>query len=169
MTGPNKSDKSTNYGGKMKKLSVWGILIGGVVDIVSTNILAFPLIMYIIFTHPELMRMSTSAATTALTQVLQGDWLLFGTQFLLGVFCSVLGGYVAALIAKHDELLNGALSAYLCVAFGIYGVVTKIGTESIFLIVLGFILSPALGLLGGHLRLLQVRSKQAKALAGAAS
>jgi hypothetical protein len=153
----------------MKKLSILGIVIGGVVDIVATNILAFPLIMYVMFVRLDFMSMSSTELTAAVLQTMQGDWILFTVQLLLGSFCSILGGYVAALIAKHDELLNGTLSAWLCFIFGVYGVITKVGSGSLLLTILGFILSPALGLLGGYLRLLQVRSKQAKVLAGAAS
>jgi hypothetical protein len=38
---------------------------------------------------------------------------LYGAQLLVGLACSVLGGYVAAWLAKHDELLNRTLSAFL--------------------------------------------------------
>jgi len=39
-------------------------------------------------------------------------------------YTSVLGGYVSARIAKHDELLNGALSSILCVGGGTYAVIS---------------------------------------------
>ena len=146
----------------MKKISILGVLIGGIVDIIATNILAFPFILYVMLTRIDFLSMPQDQITIAMTKIIQGDWLLFTIQFLLGSFCSIFGGYIAALIAKHDELLNGALSAYLCVGIGIYSVSKGIGTESIFLVLLGFILSPALSLLGGYLRLLQKKSKQRK-------
>lgn len=46
-------------------------------------------------------------------------------QLLLGALCSVLGGYVAARLAARSELVNGALSAFLCIAFGLYALATR--------------------------------------------
>ena len=106
--------------------------------------------------------MPSDQVTKALTQTIQNDWMLFTIQLLIGSACSIFGGYIAALIAKHDELFNGALSAYLCFAIGAYSIIKGAEIQSIWLSILGFALSPALGLLGGYLRLLQVKSKQLK-------
>ena len=81
--------------------------------------------------------------------------------------CSILGGYVAAWLAKHDELLNGALSAWLCIAFGIaaFGASVRGGTP-VWEVILGELASPALGLLGGYFRAAQKRKRMVH-LAGA--
>jgi hypothetical protein len=65
------------------------------------------------------------ALSAALAAPFPHWWLLIG-----GCLCSILGGYVAAWLAKHDELLNGALSAWLCIAFGIaaFGASVRGGT-----------------------------------------
>jgi hypothetical protein len=75
----------------------------------------------------------------------------------LGALASVLGGYTAAWIAGRSHLLIGALSAYLCTAIGIVSLLH--GTPGVSLVqhLGGFVLSPALGLLGGYLRSLQTR------------
>jgi len=71
----------------------------------------------------------------------------------LGSLCSVFGGYVAAWIAKHDEVLNGALSSILCVGSGVYALLgaRAAGDAALHLALLP--LSPALGALGGYLSL----------------
>ena len=149
----------------MKRISILGVVIGGIVDVMATNILAIPLLFFILFTNVNLLGMPQEEMMKALTQVFHSNWILFTIQLMIGSFCSILGGYVAAYIAQHDELITGALSAYLCFAIGIYSVIKGLGTESIVLTILGFILSPALGLLGGYLRLLQMRTvKQRKEL-----
>jgi hypothetical protein len=66
---------------------------------------------------------------------------------------------VGARLAKHDELLNGLLTSFFCLAFGAYSLVQTNGTSSIWLSVMGFVASPFLGLLGGYLRARQKRSK----------
>lgn len=60
---------------------------------------------------------------------------------------------MSARVARHDEVLNGALASTLCVGLGIYAVVN--GTGRLWLDVLYLPLSPALAALGGYLRSLQ--------------
>jgi hypothetical protein len=149
----------------MKKLSILGIVIGGISDIVLTNILAIPLLVFILVTRVHYTpAMSSQQLTEALMNALTGDPGLFAAQFLIGSLCSIFAGYLAAWIAKHDELLNGSLSAWLCVASGICSLAIKVDTSPWFLTAISFLLSPALGLLGGYLRLLRVRAKQAKTI-----
>lgn len=133
----------------MKRISILGVLVGGIVDVVSTNILVIPFVVYVMIVRVDFLAMPTADVSKAVTHEIQADWLLFGTQLMIGSFCSVIGGFVAALIARHDELLNGALSAYLCVALGVYSLMRGAMVASVFLAILGFVLSPALGLLGG--------------------
>jgi hypothetical protein len=69
-----------------------------------------------------------------------------------------LGGYVAARLARRGEVVNGALSAYLCVGLGIVSWVTGSASLPAWQHVVAFVVSPALGAVGGYLRLKQVRS-----------
>ncbi len=134
----------------MKTRSVVGVLAGGVIDIVATNIFAIPVVMYVIVRdHP--------VGADGLTRALAAEPALMATMMILGALASVLGGYTAAWIARRNHLLIGALSAYLCVASGIVALVH--GTPGVSLIqhLGGLALSPALGLLGGYLRSLQSR------------
>ncbi|MBV8748271.1 MAG: hypothetical protein JO103_01015 [Candidatus Eremiobacteraeota bacterium] len=142
----------------MRRFAVKGVLIGGVVDIVSTNLFGIPVVMVAVFSTatPSSSTVNQSAAFMALlaTPVYKVS------LFVAGACASILGGYVAAWLAKHDELLNGALSAYLCILSGLIGMVTVAATPSDRLLELAFMpLSPALGLVGGYLRLRQVRSR----------
>ncbi|UGY17847.1 hypothetical protein HAP48_0010650 [Bradyrhizobium septentrionale] len=88
-------------------------------------------------------------AASAVEALKTGNGFLAASS-ILGGLCSILGGYVSAHIAKHDETLNGALSSILCVGFGIYALVN--GTGHLWLHLLYLPLSPALGALGGYLR-----------------
>jgi hypothetical protein len=142
----------------MKKVSIVGVLVGGITDIVSTFVLAIPLMVYVglnvasVHTPKNQIHSATMAAMHGIVPMIM--------SFLAGTLGSVIGGYVAARIAKHDELLNGALSSYLCMAEGVYAVLA--GTTSqipLYQQIIGFLGSPALGLLGGWLRVVQQRSK----------
>ncbi len=133
----------------MGRISIKGVLIGGIVDIVATNI--FGMLVFMAFALGEWSRLSGTDTHTAAGAVLASPG--FGpAAFCAGVLASVLGGYVAARIAKHDELINGALSAYLCVAFGLIGMVTATHGNRV-LELLTLPLSPFLGLVGGYLQL----------------
>ena len=137
----------------MKTRSIVGVLVGGVVDIVATNIFAIPVVMYVVFRdHPV-----GSDASQALARTISSDPSLVATMMVLGALASVLGGYTAAWIARRNHLLIGALSAYLCVASGIVSLAHGIPGVSLLQHLGGLVLSPALGLLGGYLRSLQTR------------
>ena len=147
-----------------KKVSILGFVVGAIVDIVGTNIWAIFMTIYVMFSF-NILQMATSSPTEATAKVLdifQTNPLIFSVNFIVGAMFSILGGYIAALIAKHDELLNGALSSFLCILSGVYGLAT--GSSPFYLVlleILAFVISPLLGMFGGYLRLKQKSRKQA--------
>jgi hypothetical protein len=143
----------------MNKISVKGVVVGGVTDIVATVILTIPLVIYLIAT--ELAGTPKDPLQAAIMATIRADPLLYGLQSLIGLACSVLGGYVAARVAKHDELLNGLLASFLPVALGVYSLATGKNSGPLLLPVLLLIASPLCSRLGGHLRLVQIRGSAA--------
>jgi hypothetical protein len=141
----------------MTKLSLKGIVVGGVTDIVATNIFAIPVVVFLM-TKLDLAHSSSDQVQNAIIAALHANTPLYALQILIGMACSVLGGYVGARLSKHDELLNGSLTSFLCVAFGLYALTVSKGSSSLLLHLSGFVASPALGLLGGYLRLAQKRA-----------
>ena len=87
----------------------------------------------------------------ALTAAMKGNPLIYGIQLALGMACSVLGGYVAGLIARHDHMLNGALSSWLCLALGIYTLAGGKNSHSVGMEILMLASSPVLALCGGYI------------------
>jgi putative membrane protein (TIGR04086 family) len=140
----------------MRKISVKGVLIGGIVDIVSSGLLGIPLAVYALskvdVTHTP--KDQLGAAILAVTHA--SPWL-YATQLLFGLLCSVLGGYVAASLAKHDELLNGTLSSVLCLAVGFYSIALGKDSHAHWVQFLMLVASPICGFLGGYLRVQQRR------------
>jgi len=126
----------------MKRISLKGVVIGNIVDIVSTNIAVLPIMMYILISSG----LSEVTADSA-TRVLMASSAFRVSSIILGALCSVLAGYVSARIAKHDEVLNGALSSILCVAGGVYALLGGSAALHLALLPLG----PVLGALGGYL------------------
>jgi hypothetical protein len=134
----------------VKKLSISGILLGGIVDVLSTSILAAPIFLYVIFRYGAVHG----------PKMLHESMLLAMGQWLIGILGSVLGGYVAAWMAGHDELLNAALSAYLCVGVGIVSWIAGAAAVSTPERLLEMALAPLFAVIGGYVKLNLKRSKR---------
>jgi hypothetical protein len=115
--------------------------MGNIADIVATHVVMLPLMIYF-------------AVSSGLppAKILKESTVLYVSYVILGGVCSVLGGYVSARIARHDELLNGALSSMLCVSGGMYAVISGSAADDLWMHLVFLPLSPALGALGGFLR-----------------
>ena len=69
----------------MKKISIKGVLVGGVTDIVATNILALPILIYAT-NKLDLAR----ASPEQLQAALHANTFLYVLQLLIGFGCSAL-------------------------------------------------------------------------------
>lgn len=133
-------------GRTMKRISLKGVAIGSIVDIVATNIVVLPVMVYILISSEP-----SGLAADSARQVLMASSAFRVWSNILGALCSVLGGYVSARIAKHHEVLNGALSSILCIGFGVYALFSGSAADQVGLHLVFLPLSPALGAFGGYL------------------
>jgi hypothetical protein len=133
------------------KVSIKGVVIGAIVDIVLSVVFGLPFALYAM---SMLDRSQTVGphGSELVAAAIRRNIPLYAGQLLVGLGCSVLGGYIAAGIAKREELLNGGLSSFLCVGLGIFVVATGKNTDPLFVQVLMLVASPAMALLGGDLR-----------------
>lgn len=138
----------------MNKVSIKGVLIGGVVDVATSLVLGIPIAIYA-FAKVDFAHTPKDQLAAAMTAAMNEHPSIYITQMAVGLACSALGGYVAARLAKHDELLNGTLSSFLCTAIGIYSIAAGRDSHSLAVQVLMFVGGPALALMGGYLALLQ--------------
>lgn len=145
----------------VRQLSPKAIAAGAAVDIVATNVAIIPILIPILI-DPKWQGMSAAAQSVALTNLFATKPSLYLSGLILGSICSILGGWVAARMTCNGEVLNGAMSAVLCVGFGIYGLVEYPNVIPLWQHGAFFVLSPALGAFGGVIRLRQVRAKPNK-------
>jgi hypothetical protein len=131
-----------------------GVLIGGIVDILSSSLLGIPFAIYAM-SKIDLAQTPKNQLGSEIAAVSHAAPWLYGAQLLVGLACSVLGGYAAAWLAKHDELLNGALSSFLCVVIGIYSIASGKDSNAHWVQMLILISAPLCGLFGGYLRVRQ--------------
>jgi len=87
----------------------------------------------------------------ALVTSIKPNTPLYDIQLLVGSVCSVLAGFIAAWVARHDELLNGALSSFASVLLGIFATAADKDPHQRLTHILLLVASPLLGLLGGYL------------------
>lgn len=107
-------------------------------------------IAFVVILH--LTRTPSDPLDWALLKPENQNSLLYGIQVIAGAACSILAGFVAAWVAQHDELLNGALSSFACVLLGLLAVAADKDPHLRLTHILLLIASPLLGLLGGHIR-----------------
>jgi hypothetical protein len=145
------------------RVSFVGVVIGGVTDVVASSLFGVPLVIYMIVKY-DLLHAPKGSAEIA-SSIHSNAWL-YGLQLTIGLGCSVLGGYVAAWIAKHDELLNGLLSSFLCIAIGIYSVFSGKDSQSVLLQIALLTAAPVFAFLGGFLRQTQKRIDRTPGIMG---
>jgi hypothetical protein len=136
------------------RVSIISIVIGGITDVVASSVLALPVVIYVMVKY-DLLHSAKGAAAIAFS-IHSSAWL-YGLQLGIGLGCSVLGGYVAAWMAKHDELLNGLLSSFLCTAIGVYSIMSGKDSQSVVVQIFLLAAAPAFALFGGYLRQTQKR------------
>jgi hypothetical protein len=134
----------------MARVSAKGVLVGGVLGTGATYALSIPL-MALAIVQLDLIKLPDPEFNAALMKALAPGSPYHLVGLVLGSASGILGGYVAARIAKHDERLNGALSAWLSMLLQTYNWATGGSTETALAHIGYLVSSPALGALGGYL------------------
>lgn len=134
----------------MSRVSLKGVIIGGITDLVFTMLLGVFLVFYIA------AQLDVADPTEdQIMAAIRANALFYTLQVAIGAAGSIFGGYVAAWLAKRNELLNGALSAILCIAMGVYSISAGHASGALAETAVSFVMSPLLGLLGGYIRFIQ--------------
>lgn len=105
------------------KFSIKGVVIGGVADVVLSGLLGIPFTIYVI-ANMGLSSQPKDQLSAAVIGAIHNSPGLYAIQLFIGLVSSVIGGYIAARIAKRDEFMNGVLASWLCVGIGVYSLVT---------------------------------------------
>lgn len=136
----------------MRLRSVVAVAVGGVADIVATNLLMLPVVVYIAAARGGLT--AGGSGTTPLVEAIEASTALRLLSLALGIGASIIGGYVAARIARRGHVRHGAFSSWLCEAMG-FAALFGGDTTPWWQHVLYAAGSPAAGAVGGYLRRLQ--------------
>lgn len=127
------------------------IVVGAVVDYVATNVLIL-LYLFVYYMKDSLEKggLPEEALEKALKEALASQEGLF-TFIVIGALCTALGGYIAARLAKAEEIKHGALVGAVSLIIGILQTAMT-GVESPvpdWFELLGYVLAIPAGALGG--------------------
>jgi len=132
----------------MPRISIRSVLVGAVVDVLSSVVLGLPLAIYAM-SKTDLAAIPRTQASAAVTTAIHGNPVLYIGQLLVGLLCSMLGGCVAGWLAKHDELLNAGLSSFLCLALGVHTLASGRDSNPLWSTILLVFASPLAAVIGG--------------------
>jgi len=138
----------------LQKLSLKGIIVGAFLNVGGTIAWGVLEAFYFLLTN-NLHSLPYTQQVSKLTSLMT-DPSIVALNIVIGGGFSILGGYIAARIAKHDELLNATLSSFICILLAL----PTLGSASLQNIVLGIVANPLLSLLGGYLLVWQIKKKR---------
>lgn len=134
----------------MPRRSLIGSIVGGVVSIVAANLLNVPIGAYII-ASTGVLDLPLAQRKAVYLATLHANPLLFGISLAIWGVCSLLGGYLAARIARSDQVRVGAISSWTYIALAANALFQGLAREPIWNIVMWFPGGPLFGALGGYL------------------
>ena len=144
----------------VRRVSPLAVVCGTIVDLVATNLAMVPVAVFV-FAEAAEAGMTSGQQNEAFKNAFTHNSSIYAIGLVLGCAASVLGGWTAAKVARRSELLNGALSAVGCVGLGVYGWFATSSPTPVWQHVSFLVLSPALGSLGGIIRVRQLQRAQA--------
>ena len=136
----------------MKRISIKGIALGAIATIILDLIVAVVL-MIIFGGHVFKSGMPAQQMAEALTAVARGNDFLIAS-LILGTLTTVVGGYIAARIAKKEIYLNSGIVGLIGMVLGVF-----LGGQSpMWFNAAGFLTTVPAALVGGYL----AKSRQSK-------
>jgi hypothetical protein len=137
----------------MKKISVKGFLLSILVHCLTDIVLGL-LFLALILTYSVIsvlvLHVPHAQMLAEMKTALHGDNPLHVAVLLVGLVSIAFGGYVAARVAKHDELLNAGLSSFPWIAYKIYIIAARKNSMSLWLQIILLLATPALAIAGGE-------------------
>lgn len=142
----------------MRRIAVRSVIVGGVVDVFASSFLGAVSVVFVLLLL-SIAHTPADRTSGIVSDVVRGNPWYLAAQLVIGGACSVLGGYIAARLARHDERLNGALSSFACVGSGIVALAVGYDRQQAVLEIAMLPLAPLLGFAGGYLRERQRRER----------
>lgn len=139
-------------------ISLAAVLAGAVADFFVTNVL-FVIFANLVAIGYDVTNARPDWAEYVVVNAIRDNPILFAGQTLLGIACSVLGGYIAARVAGIDEVENAFAASLLTVALNVYIMIA--GDHSGLPLNIYFtLITPLFYRLGAQIRLVQLSRRK---------
>ena len=135
----------------MSAISIKAVIVGAIADVVTSTILGIPFGVYVVASS-DLSKLHGAALRSAVLASIHGSPVLYALQLTIGAGASILGGYVAARLAKSHIRLNGVLASWLCVGIGVSALFYDQEVMAPAVLLALILATPLLYLLGASLR-----------------
>ncbi|MBC7793096.1 MAG: hypothetical protein H7Z43_05270 [Clostridia bacterium] len=140
------------------RVRAWvGILIGGITD-VATSMLIYFILAIIVAVQLDPTGQPADVRGAAVVSAMNTSQSVTVASWILSYIATLLGGYVAARIAREQEVRVGALSSWTCLALGALVMASASSVMPRWQLALIVGSTPFIAGLGGYLRLRQRRS-----------
>jgi hypothetical protein len=136
---PMQCSLISGSGETMGGISVKGVLVGAIVGTVASLFISALIAVLVLVIFP---------ATHKPREVFDSHGFLALVMVVSGLGCCVLAGFTAASLSRHNELLNGGLSAFLCILLGILEMSGGKNTHPVLVQLLPIVAAPAFAILG---------------------
>lgn len=147
----------------MRRISILGIVLGGIVALALVLILSTGMGVYAALKLDIVHQRSQEHAQEMVRHFLFTNAAMYYGAMAIAFACSVAGGWVSAFTAREAERLNGALSAVAMVCFHRWSLTHHKDPHSLAVQLLYVVVVLAGGWLGGWLRAAQ-KAKSALAV-----
>lgn len=134
------------------------MIVGGLIDVFASSFLGAVSVVGALLVL-RIANVPPERDAGLLPHIVHENTLFIVTQIVIGAGCSLMGGYIAARLARHDFRLNGALSSFLGVGSSLVSILLGHDSGQVTLQVALLPLKPALGYVGGYLWERSARSK----------
>ncbi len=134
----------------MRRVALRSVIVGGIVDWFASSLLGAVSVVVVLLIL-SIRHTPQDAVPGTVTATVHGSPWYIALQIVLGGGCSLLGGYIAARLARHDMRLNGALSSIISLVSIAGSIALGPDSEQLLAQLLILPVKPALGFAGGYL------------------
>lgn len=139
------------------KISFKAILAGCAADVFSTRLL-FGLLGWFVVLKYGFNETNPQIFVPQIVNAIGKSPVLFGINTMIGLVCSILGGYVAARVAKQNEVENAIAASLVVVTFDVYVILVG-DPSSLALNVFFTLITPFFYRLGAQARIQQIAKR----------
>jgi MFS family permease len=142
--------------GDVRRIAIRSVIVGALIDWFTSSLLGAVSVVVVLLLL-SIAHTDPDRTSGLVTTIVHGNPWYIAAQIVIAAGCSLVGGYIAARLTRHDARLNGALSSFLSVGLILVSIVIGHDPQQLTLQILVLPVKPVLGFAGGYLYERQMR------------